>query len=103
MEKNQNKKPDGQKPEENRPKNIWSAVIIALALVLLFSWVYNTVSNSQYTETNFSDFIQAWEDRNLSEVEIQSDRVIYMTREEAANILYQTVQMKNTGMGVFTE
>ena len=34
---------------------------IALALVLLFGWIYNMVSNSQYTETSYSDFRTAME------------------------------------------
>lgn len=75
----QNKKPDG-----NRPKSIGTALLITVALVLLFSWIFNAVRNSQYTQTTWDDFLAAKESGQLAEVEIQYDRVIYMTREEAA-------------------
>ncbi len=75
----QNKKPDG-----NRPKSIGTALLITVALVLLFSWIFNAVRNSQYTQTTWDDFLAAKESGQLAEVEIQYDRVIYMTKEEAA-------------------
>ena len=76
----QNKSPEG-----NRPKNnIATALLITLALALVFSWVMNSVKNSQYTETTWSDFCAAKEAGQLSEVEIEYDRVVYMTKEEAA-------------------
>ena len=72
-------------PFENFPKgNVWTALIITLALVLLVGWVFNLVSGSQYTETTFSDFLEAREAGELAEVEIRYDRIIYLTREEAA-------------------
>ncbi|MBO7252266.1 MAG: ATP-dependent zinc metalloprotease FtsH [Oscillospiraceae bacterium] len=78
---NNNKKPD----DSNRPKgNFGTAMLITLVLVLVFSWVLNAVEKSQYTETNWNDFVQAMENDQLSEVEIQGDRVLYMTKEEAA-------------------
>ena len=72
-------------PQEDRPKNsIWTALIIALAMLLLFGWIYNMVSNSQYTQTSFSDFLAAKNSGQLSEVEIRGDRIVYMTKEEAS-------------------
>ena len=54
-----------------------------MAIVLLVNWIYGSVSKSQYTQTSFSDFLAAKDAGQLSEVEIQSDRIIYMTKEEA--------------------
>ena len=54
---NQNKKPEGDKPKSQ----MWTALIITLALVLIFSWVYNTVKNSQYTQTSYTEFRTAME------------------------------------------
>ncbi len=74
-----------RKPDGKRPKgNIWLAIMVSVALILLISTVWNTVRNSQYTQTTLSDFYEALENNNLSEVEIRYDRVIYMTKEEAA-------------------
>ena len=86
MEPNRNNNPNNKKPEGGeRPKgNIGTALLITLVLVLVFSWVLNTVKKSQYTETDWNDFVQVMEAGQLAEVEIQVDRVLYMTREEAA-------------------
>nr|MBQ8244806.1 ATP-dependent zinc metalloprotease FtsH [Oscillospiraceae bacterium] len=58
--------------------------MIALVLVLLFSWIMNTVEKSQYTETRWDEFVQTMDAGQLAEVEIRTDRVLYMTKEEAA-------------------
>ena len=83
---NNHKKPRKDKPnqEGDRGKHIGTAVIISLALILLFTWVYNTISNSQYTQTTYSDFMADKAAGNLAEVEIKYDRILYMTKEEAA-------------------
>ena len=81
---NNNNNNDGRKPGGNRPKgSIGTALLITLAIVLLVNWIYGSVSKSQYTQTSFSDFLAAKDAGQLSEVEIQSDRIIYMTKEEA--------------------
>ena len=83
---NKKKDPNNRKPnqEGDRGKHIGTAVIISLALILLFTWVYNTISDSQYTQTTYSDFLVAMESGNLAEVEVKYDRILYMTKEEAA-------------------
>ena len=88
MDLNRNDSPnnnnDGRKPGGNRPKgSIGTALLITLAIVLLVNWIYGSISKSQYTQTSFSDFLAAKDAGQLSEVEIQSDRIIYMTKEEA--------------------
>ena len=86
MEQNRNDSNNNKnRPEGERPKNgIWTALIIALVLVLVFSWIYSAVESSQYVQTTYSDFRKAMESGQLAEVELRSDRVIYMTKEEAA-------------------
>ena len=82
---NNNQNNNGKKPEGNRPKgSIGTALLITLAIVLLINWIYGSISKSQYTETSFSDFLEAKEAGQLTEVEMQYDRIIYMTKEEAA-------------------
>ena len=81
---NNNNNNDGRKPGGNRPKgSIGTALLITLAIVLLVNWIYGSISKSQYTQTSFSAFLAAKDAGQLSEVEIQSDRIIYMTKEEA--------------------
>ena len=77
---NNNKKPEGG----DRPKNsIMTALLITVVIVLLFSWALNAVESSQYTQTRYDEFKQAWEDGQLAEVLIKSDRIVYLTKEEA--------------------
>ncbi len=78
-------KPNKPNPgDSKRPKNIWVALIITVLLVLAISLIYNAISNSQYQETTYSDFLDAMNSGNLAEVELHYDRVYYLTREEAA-------------------
>ena len=85
MEPNRGKDKNNKRPEGDRPKHsFFTPLMIALVLVLLFSWIMNTVEKSQYNETRWDEFVQAKNAGQLAEVEIQADRVLYMTKEEAA-------------------
>ena len=76
-----NKKPtDGKKPKGN----IWLTLIITVALILIVSAVFNYVRNSQYTKATLSEFLDTKEQNQLAEVELQYDRIFYLTKEEAA-------------------
>ena len=79
-QKNQTPKKPPQ-DDNKRPRSILITLIITLGIVLLISSVYNMVSTSQYTKTTYSEFRQAIDANNVAEVEIQNDRIIYMTRE----------------------
>ena len=67
-----------------KPNNRWFSLLIAVAIVLAISGLFNAVRSSQYTQTTWSDFRAAMDAGQIAEVEIQYDRVIYLTREEAA-------------------
>ena len=86
MEPNRSNDPNNpKKPGGDRPKgSYFTPLMIALVLVLVFSWIMNTVEKSQYTETTFSQFEEAKLNGQLAEVELQYDRILYMTKEEAA-------------------
>ena len=86
MESNRGNDPQNSRnPDGNRPKgSYFTPLLIALALVLVFSWVMNMVESSQYTQTTFNDFLEARESGQLAEVEIWTDRIVYLTKEEAA-------------------
>ena len=71
---------DGKKPK----LNIWVTILIAVAIVLVISTVYNAIVNSQFKETTFDEFLAEKAAGNLAEVEIDYDRIVYLTKEEAA-------------------
>ena len=83
MEQNKNQPP--KKPDGKRPKgSIFMALIISVAVILLVNGIYNTIRDSKFTKTTFSDFMEAAQSDLLAEVEIHYDRILYMTKEEAA-------------------
>ena len=86
MELNRNDSPHNgpKKPDGKKPRNYWLPLIIAVVAVLAIGSIYNMISESQYTQTTWSDFRNDFEANNLEEVEIDYDRVIYLTKEEAA-------------------
>ena len=85
MEDNRKNNPNPKPGTDDKKRStLLVTLIITVAIVLLISSIYTAVSNSQYTETTFSDFMEAWENGQLEEVEFQYDRVLYMTKEEAA-------------------
>ena len=57
--------------EQKKPKgNIWLTLIITLSLAMIVSWVWNAVSDSQYTETTYSDFLASIEKNELAEAQL---------------------------------
>ena len=124
MDQNRNDQPkNGNENTPKRPKkNILFMLVIAIAIVLIISSIYNAVVNSQYTQTTYSDFLNYKATGNLAEVEFQFDRIIYMTKTEAAkdpsmqqafftallngNVAEMAAELHNEGVtvnGVFTE
>ena len=71
---------DGKKPRGS----IWFTILITVAIVLLISTIYNMVSNSKYQKATLNDFQTAREAGQLAEVELKIDRIIYLTKDEAA-------------------
>jgi len=83
MESNRNNDPN--KEGEKKPKSsLWVTALITVAVVLMISGIVNMVNGSQYTQTTYSDFSQAREAGQLAEVLMTDDRIIYLTKEEAA-------------------
>ncbi len=80
--KNPNQKPDSQ---DKRPKSsLWVTLIASVVIMLVVMFVSNLVSDSQYEQTDFNTFLQLRQNGQLAEVEFQSDRAIFLTKEEAA-------------------
>ena len=79
----ENKKDTGnhsKSPDNKRPKgNIWIALIITVVIVLMIGSIYNYAVKSQYTETDYNHFLSAMEKGELTEVQLQYDRIVYMT------------------------
>ena len=85
MENNQNNQNNKPKDGDKKPKiNLLIPLIVSVALMLGFFAMFNFVRNSQYDEKTLDDFLSAKEAGQLAEVEIHLDRIIYLTKDEAA-------------------
>ena len=68
---------------DKRKPNLWLALVVAVLAVLLIGSIYNMINKSQYTQTTWSDFRASMAKGEIVEAEIQYDRVIYLTKEQA--------------------
>ena len=93
---------------------------LAVVIVLLFNWVYNSITAAQLEEKSYSDFLTMVQNNQLAEVQFQTDRVLFITKEEAnqpgaAQTIYYTglitgtdntalvYKMQEQGVKVFQE
>ena len=83
MDPKRNDPPKNPQGDDKKPKNLLTTIIISIAILLAVISVFNFVNGSKYTETTYSDFVDAMDNRTIAEAEIHNDRVIYMTKEEA--------------------
>ena len=73
------------KNDDRKSKSgIWIPLLISVAVILTISWVYNALSSMRYTQTTYSDFRDTMESGQLAEVDLHFDRIIYLTKQEAA-------------------
>ncbi len=83
MDQNNNQNP--KKPDGKRPKgSIFGTILVTVVIIVIISLIYKAVVNGQYTKTTFSQFMTEARNDNLAEVEIRHDRILYLTKEEAA-------------------
>ena len=85
MDQNPNNNPKAPGTGDEKKKgSLFFALLITVVIVLVITTVYNAISNSQYTLVKFSDFETAKVSGQLAQVQLHADRIIYMTKEEAA-------------------
>ena len=79
-----NNKPNpGDNSENKKPRvKIFTMLLIAVAVVLVISSIYNAIKGSKYEQKTYTEFLAEMEAGNLAEVEILSDRILYMTKTE---------------------
>ncbi len=82
MEPDKNRPTPDPKGENKKPKGVLLIALLAIALVIGFSMIYNAVTKSMYTEVTYSDFLVAMEKGEIAEAEMYYDRVIFLTKAE---------------------
>ena len=56
------KKPEG---DDKKPKNLLTTIVISIAILLAVISIFNFVNGSKYTETTYSDVVDAMEKGNM--------------------------------------
>ena len=82
---NRGNKNGGKRDDQNRPKfnTILPIAVLAVAFVLLFNFLYTSYAESMMEEIKYNEFKQMLENSEVSEVEIQSDRILIKTKAQA--------------------
>ena len=77
--------PGGNQGGDNKNRQpIFSMILIALALALALNMIFNRINSSRYQRVSYDQFLTLAESGELAEVEIQSDRIVFLTKAEAA-------------------
>ena len=84
MDNSHNNPDKSPKEDGKKPKSLITSLIITAVIILVFTVVYNMIVSSRYTETTYTQFAQEMEKGNLAEAEIRADRIIYLTKDQAA-------------------
>ena len=82
---NHGNKNGGRKDDQNRPKlnTILPIAGLAVAFVLLLNFLYTSYSESMMQEINYNKFKDMLKNGEISEVEIQNDRILIKTKDQA--------------------
>ena len=84
MDNSHNNPDKSPKEDGKKPKSLITSLIITAVIILVFTMVYNMIVSSRYTEATYTQFAQEMEKGNLAEAEIRADRIIYLTKDQAA-------------------
>lgn len=83
MDSNQKNKTPNKNEEPKRP-SIIPIILIALIATLVLNLIYTAINNAQYEEKTYDEFITLIETGKLDSVEFRTDRILFLTKEEAA-------------------
>ena len=91
------KRSGGDKNGDNRPRlnTILPIAVLAVVFVFLINFLYSSYAASRMEEIKYNEFEALLDEDKIAEVEIQSDRILIMTREEkekpeSEQIIYYT-------------
>ena len=79
-----NRPPDRNDNNGKQLRTIVSMILVALAFTVLINFLYESISNSQLQQITYNEFRNMLDADNVDSVEFQSDRILILSREEAA-------------------
>ena len=83
-QKDPRKKPPQNDPDNSKKtKSIITLIIVALVFTVVINLVYTSISNSYLQKITYSDFEDLMVAKDVAQVEIRSDRLMILTKEES--------------------
>ena len=83
------RKPPQEDPDGKRTKNIITMIVVALVFTIVINLVYTSITNASLQQITYTEFCDMAAAKEIKEVEIQSDRLLILTYEEAEQDLTQ--------------
>ncbi|MFI3312785.1 MAG: ATP-dependent metallopeptidase FtsH/Yme1/Tma family protein, partial [Eubacteriales bacterium] len=80
--KNKNNKSDT--PGGMSPRSLMTIMIVALVCTIVFNMVYDSITSSYLEEISYTEFLTMLDEDAIDSVEFQSDRLLILTKENAA-------------------
>ena len=68
--------------ENKKRPSLLVTLLITVAIVLAITLIYNAIAGSNYIETDYNEFKAAMDKGELHSVQLEYDRIVYMTKEE---------------------
>lgn len=59
-------------------------ILVALIFTVLINALYEGIANAQYKQITYDEFLTMLDEDNVDSVEFQTDRILILSREEAA-------------------
>ncbi len=93
--KNDPRKNPQEDPNDKKRKRVLLIVVVALALTLIINMIYTSIASAYLQPVSFSEFQEQLTTGQVVQVEFDTDRLLFLTREESEKpagqqILYYT-------------
>ena len=83
------RKPPQDDPDGKRTKSMITMIVVALVFTIVINLVYTTITKASLQQITYTEFCDMAAAKEIKEVEIQSDRLLILTHEEAEQDLSQ--------------
>ena len=79
----ENNNRNNNRPDNKKPRGILVTLLLTIAAMALIIFLFNSIRNSKFEESTFSEFLEKMESGELAEVELHTDKIVYLTKLEA--------------------
>ena len=74
---------NNKRPDEKKPRGVLVTLLLTIAVMALIIFLFNSIRGSKFEESTFSEFMDRMESGQLAEVELHTDKIVYLTKLEA--------------------